>query len=91
MELPKSVFYVLNPEKKAFEDSVSYNREICQLEFVKSWFSGWGIQPTGYEANTIFKMFERNGFKIMEVKLPKNICDKCGTKLDVGLFCPNCE
>jgi hypothetical protein len=71
MELPKSVFYVLNPEGKAFEDSVSYNREICQLEFVKSWFSGWGIHPTGYEANTIFKMFERKGFKIMEVKLPK--------------------
>lgn len=70
-ELPKSVFYVLNPEGKAFEDSVSYRADICRMEFVKAWFSGWTIIPTGYEADVIFKMFERRGFKIMEVKLPK--------------------
>lgn len=71
MELPKSVYYVLNPEGKAFEDSVSYSRDICMVEFVATWFGSWGIKPTLYEAQTVFKMFERVGFKLIEVKLPK--------------------
>ena len=71
MTLPKSVFFVLNPEGKAFNDSVSYERHICEIEFVRSWFSGWNISVGMYEAGVVFKMFEKAGFKIGEIPLPK--------------------
>jgi hypothetical protein len=72
-ELPKSVFFVLNPEGRAFDDSVSYRADLCRSEFVKSWFAGWkGMYATSYEADVVFKMFERAGFKLIEVPLPGN-------------------
>lgn len=72
MELPKSIFFVLNPEGRAFDDSVAYRRDLCEITFVKSWFSGWGIHPNNYESSVVFKMFERVGFKIIEIPIPKN-------------------
>lgn len=73
VDLPKSIFLVLNPEGKAFHDSVSYNQRACEQEFCKSWFAGWGIVPTGYESDVMFRMFERAGFKMIEVPLPMTL------------------
>lgn len=70
MKLPKSVFFVLNPEGKAFSDSVNYEKHLCKIEFVRSWFSSWNIHPDLYEADVVFRMFEKRGFTIVEIPLP---------------------
>lgn len=67
-DLPKRIFFVLNPEGKPFNDSVSTEKHLCKMKFVDSWFGGnWGIHSTLIEADTIFNMFQRVGFKIIEV------------------------
>lgn len=71
MTLPKNVYFVMNPEGKAFSDSVNYEKHLCKMQFVSSWFGSWNIHPTLTEADTVFTMFERKGFKIIEVPLPK--------------------
>lgn len=68
--LPKKVYFVLNPEGKAFNDSVNYEKHLCKMQFVASWFGSWDIHPNIIEADTVFGMFERKGFKIVEVELP---------------------
>jgi len=69
-QLPKSVFFVMNPEGKVFNDSVRTEKHICKMCFVDSWFSSWGIKSTMIEADSIFRMFERVGFQIIEVQIP---------------------
>ena len=71
MILPKNVYFVMNPEGKAFSDSVNYQRHLCKMQFVASWFGSWNIHPDLNEADTVFAMFERKGFKIIKVPLPQ--------------------
>jgi hypothetical protein len=68
--LPKKVYFVLNPEGKVFQDSVREQKHLCKIDFVKSWFNSWGIHPNLGEADTVFGMFERVGFKIIDITLP---------------------
>ena len=69
--LPKKVYFVMNPEGKIFQDSVREHKHICKMAFVDSWFGSWGISSTLTEADTVFGMMEKKGFKIIEIELPQ--------------------
>lgn len=71
VQLPEEVFFVINPEGKSFQDSVSSHQHLCKREFLQTWFSGWEITLTDYECDTLWKAFERRGFRLISVKLPK--------------------
>lgn len=66
----KRIFLVMNPEGKIFQDSVHYEKHLCKMQFVNSWFGSWDIHANLIEADTVFAMFERKGFKIIEVEIP---------------------
>lgn len=68
--LPKKVYFVMNPEGNVFQDSVREQKHLCKIDFVASWFNSWGIRPTMTEADTVFGMFERVGFKIIDIDVP---------------------
>lgn len=62
----------MNPEGKVFSDSVRHEKHICKIDFVKSWLCTWpGMVPNMIESDTIFRIFERGGFKIIEIEIPR--------------------
>lgn len=67
--LPKKIYFVMNPEGKVFQDSVREQKHLCKIDFVNSWFGSWDIKCTMTEADTVFGMFERKGFKIIDIEL----------------------
>jgi hypothetical protein len=70
--LPKKVYFIMNPDGKVFQDSVREQKHLCKIDFVASWFCTWpGMKPNMIEADNIFNIFERGGFKIIEIELPK--------------------
>lgn len=69
--LPKKVYFVMNPDGQVFQDSVREQKHLCKIDFVQSWFGSWNLKCNLIEADTVFNMFERVGFKIIEIELPK--------------------
>lgn len=67
------IFVVLNPEGKAFAQTVSFSENECLMKFANVWFSGWGIHPDHYEQGVIWRMFKNNGFKLLEIDLPEKL------------------
>lgn len=69
----KKIYIVLNPEGKVFRDTISVTNHECKMSFASSWFSGWNIHPDNYQSSVIWEMFQKRGFKILEIELPAKL------------------
>jgi len=69
----KKVYFIQNPEGRIFQDSVSYDKQICIRQFVNSWWDMWKVKASDYACDIIWKQFEASGFRLYEVELPEKL------------------
>lgn len=67
----KSIFVVMDPKGKVWSDTVATTIQSCQVNFAKAFHSGWPVAIDYHLAWSIWGVYERIGFKIEEIELPK--------------------